>query len=1077
MGGFSPLVVAALLITATGAVAFPQRTAFTNSTTSKATQTSSSSSSETTAGPSLTRSCGFWLPNEIFLNSWWTQHATFTVATEVDYYIQYNNTLVLANSTSRYGGITASYTATAGDNPGEVVTGVFTDLDLLATMGVLASMQWEFPGVPSNLISLLPSTTNEFTYAETRLHTYSDITTEWGIQATRTKTVVASPTPYAEPIVGILDVKYLNESGDVVEAVNYTDLQTLGYTGGIWLDSDVDWPSKVYFDSIPLEFIDWVQRNASVASSFPWLGECTNYVGKRPTGAPTVHIVVSTLTHTTSSIIATRPGNFGGAIPVPSSKRTSKTSAQATSVPTEIESSSTAHPQTTATTAVGKTSTGDDERTSETYIAPTSPTDTSVQPASSTSVEQASITSAEQATSTATQQIPSSGAEQAQTTVVQQPTVEPSSAVDDTGLSSAAQPISTENDGEATSGASAVSDAPSSEEGTRVSSVATIPTNGQMITSGGYTEPQQAGVTISNEGSGPSTAPQDTNVGQATSLEAVQSNEPAKSSSRFGTTIAIAPVLTLGSKTITLNPSGEYIIHSQTLAPGGPAIIIGETTYSLAPSATAVIENGQTQSLAPVASVSVVQKITLGSSVITANPSDGFVYASQTISAGGPAVTADGNTYSLATSEATTYIVENGVTQQPSTSETAAPVLTFGTSAVTANSDPEFVVGSQTLKAGGSAIVVSQTTYSLAISGSSTLVVQNGLTSTLAVLEGITAGVGPSIASSAEVHITASALSPVITIGSSVVTQNTASEYVVAGQTLKAGGSAVEVEGTTYSLVPSASAIVVDGVTSALSVAPTSPVVSVVTSAVAPAITLGSSVVTPNAASEYVIGTQTLLPGGSAIEASGTTYSLAPSGTALLVNGATSALSASQSTAIIIEGQTLSLGTEIQVQGTTYSLAPSSTAIFINGKPSSLPTSTASETPLFAIGSTTLKPGEAVTVQGTIYSIPASPVSESGASPASLVVVINGKTSTLPATKGTGAAVLSGLQRTSAGLLSGSRVTGSATTATSTQGLGSADGTQSVAATSSGAAERSVQRRAGDTVVAVVIGVIGMMVF
>jgi hypothetical protein len=126
----------------------------------------------------------------LFLATRISTQTSCQVATEVDYYIQYNNTLVLANSTSRHGGITASYTATGGDNPGEVVTGVFTDLDLLATMGVLASMQWEFPGVPSNLISLLPSTTNEFTYAETRLHTYSDITTEWGIQATRTKTVV-----------------------------------------------------------------------------------------------------------------------------------------------------------------------------------------------------------------------------------------------------------------------------------------------------------------------------------------------------------------------------------------------------------------------------------------------------------------------------------------------------------------------------------------------------------------------------------------------------------------------------------------------------------------------------------------------------------------------------------------------------------------------------------------------------------------------------------------------------------------------------------------------------------------------
>lgn len=108
----------------------------------------------------------------------------------MNYYIQYNNTLVLANSTSQYNGFTASFTATEGENSGKVNSMVYTDFDRLATMGVLASMQWEFPGVPTDLISLLPSTTKEFTYAETRLHTYSEITTEWGISATRTKTVV-----------------------------------------------------------------------------------------------------------------------------------------------------------------------------------------------------------------------------------------------------------------------------------------------------------------------------------------------------------------------------------------------------------------------------------------------------------------------------------------------------------------------------------------------------------------------------------------------------------------------------------------------------------------------------------------------------------------------------------------------------------------------------------------------------------------------------------------------------------------------------------------------------------------------
>jgi hypothetical protein len=97
----------------------------------------------------------------------------------VDYYIQYNNTRVLANSTSKYNGFTASFTVTQGDYSGKVQSEVFTDFDRLATMGL-----------PTDLISLLPSTTKEFTYAETRLHTYSEITTEWGIKATRTKTVV-----------------------------------------------------------------------------------------------------------------------------------------------------------------------------------------------------------------------------------------------------------------------------------------------------------------------------------------------------------------------------------------------------------------------------------------------------------------------------------------------------------------------------------------------------------------------------------------------------------------------------------------------------------------------------------------------------------------------------------------------------------------------------------------------------------------------------------------------------------------------------------------------------------------------
>lgn len=821
--------------------------------------------------------------------------------------------------------------------------------------------------------------------------------------------------------------------------------------------------AKVYFDSILPEFIEWVQRNASVSSSFPWLSECTNFVSKRPTGAPTVHVVVSTLTHTTSSIITTRPGNFGGA--VPSIKTTTRSSAQATQdASTEVKPSSTTQPQTTAstaqktsTTAAEQMSSGDLDRTSASSVLEASP-GTTVQQASPTTSQQVSSTAVQQIPSTVPQQSPSISAEQGQTTVAQQPTVQPSSAADNTGSPSAAQPINTENNEGTTSGANAVSgaaphpsattNAAGSADGAQVPSGQIIPTNSQAATSGGYTEPQQVDVTTLNS-----------------------ANNPTESSSVFETTIAVAPVLTLAATTIAANPSSEYIIGSQTLAPGGPAITIGETTYSLAPFASAIVENGQTRSLAPVLSASVVPQITLGSSVITANPSEGFVYASQTISAGGPAITVDGKTYSLAASGATTYVVANGITQQPTASQTVAPVLTIGNSAVTANSDSVFVVGSQTLEAGGSAIVIGETTYSLSTSGSSTLIVQNGITSAL--VKGSTAGIGPSIASSAEVHIVASVLASKVTVESSVVTQSTVSGFVVAGQTLSPGGPAVEVQGTTYSLAPSATAVLVNGVASALPGTSTSPVVSVTTDAVAPALSVGSSVITPNAASEYVIETRTLAPGGPAIEVQGTTYSLAPSATALLVNGVTSTLSAAESTAVIIAGQTLSRDTEIVVQGTTYSLAPSYTAIIINGHTSALPTSTVKATPVFVVGSTTLKPGDAVTVQGTTYSIPPFPALVSGSTSEAPVVVINGKTSTLPASQGTGAAVLSGLQRTTSSL-SGSRVTGSATT-TSTQGTESVSGSQSVASTSTAGVARSVQRSAGDTVVALIMGVVGMV--
>ncbi|KAK4505337.1 hypothetical protein PRZ48_003300 [Zasmidium cellare] len=124
---------------------------------------------------------------------------------------------------------------------------------------------------------------------------------------------------------------------------------------------------------------------------------------------------------------------------------------------------------------------------------------------------------------------------------------------------------------------------------------------------------------------------------------------------------------------------------------------------------------------------------------------------------------------------------------------------------------------------------------------------------------------------------------PVITIGASAITPNSADQYIVAGQTL-APGSAIEVSGTTYSLPSGGSQLVVGTETQhigpAVTESPNGPSNSL------PTFNVGGSSVTANSASQYVVGGQTLAP-GSAIVVSGTTISLASGGSQLVVGSST----------------------------------------------------------------------------------------------------------------------------------------------------------------------------------------------
>lgn len=809
-------------------------------------------------------------------------------------------------------------------------------------------------------------------------------------------------------------------------------------------------------------------------------------MSKRPTGAPTVHVVVSTLTHKTSSIIATRPENFGGAIPVRSSKTTTESSVRKTSDVSPVTTSSSAtRPQTTATTSGGtvattvtQTSAGDTQR----------PTTASTgQGSIGTNTQQASPISEQ--TSSDTEQLPpttsqhlSTGSEQVPTAVVEQPTSVaqisstdvvpttgpaqptpvtvsqatnsqapgtvglssgiggglssattvvagsgPSSALSlsgvpiglptgistgsdsgpvpttqigslagDTGLPSVALPVNTWTNGVSVPSSntdvvaaphgSTTMIAAGSNSNTRVSSP-TVPTNGQMASSGAYTGGQEA-------------------------------NTQTISPSNTGTPVAIAPILTLDSTTVTPSPSSEYIIGTQTLLPGGPAITIGETAYSITASTTAVVN-----SLA--SSDAEVPQITLGSSVIAPNPSSGFMYASQTLSAGDSGIVVDGTTYSLAISGSETAIVENGITSTLIMSPAPPGEVTQSVPVVN-------VVASAVVSDNNSGVVGSLTT----ITGS--------------LIPGQILSTGNSVAVEAQ-NPTASPSTPIAEDGD----------------------------------VPTASPVVKFSVPALITASP-SPLFSVIVNTVAPVITIGSSVMTQNFAFEYLIGDQTLTPGGSGIIVQGTTYSLATSASAILVNGISTPIPASQATEIVVAGHTLKPGeSAIQVHGTTYSLVSSGNAVVINGQTSSLSASTTTitttTTPASVTRTVSVGPGGEYVVGGKTYTLHTSgaPRSSGSASPfasTDSVVVVDGQTSTLSATtstQGTEVIVWTGLltPTTTSGSTqsSGNRIpnSGSSTTTTLTPPTDSSPST--AATTSTAGVQRSMQRSLWEVLSAVVI--------
>ncbi|KAF3048210.1 hypothetical protein E8E12_011264 [Didymella heteroderae] len=268
------------------------------------------------------------------------------------------------------------------------------------------------------------------------------------------------------------------------------------------------------------------------------------------------------------------------------------------------------------------------------------------------------------------------------------------------------------------------------------------------------------------------------------------------------------PAVTFGGESITakiLGGTTVFVVGDKTLGPGD-AITVDGTTYSLPPGfhGSSIVINGQiTERLS-----AGLPALTVNNIPITATVADGtteFILApGQTLTPGGELVVG-GTTYSLPNDGQGSTIVINGATSR--LNQLHLPVLPLGSedaTAVIAHGTTAFVFGpDQTLTPGG-VVTVSGTTFSLPASASGSVVVINGVTSTL----GSGSGMG---------SITAAP--PIVVDGKTITatTRDGTVEYVLnSATTLLPGGQAI-IDGTTYSLAPGGTALIINGKTSTLS--------------------------------------------------------------------------------------------------------------------------------------------------------------------------------------------------------------------------------------------------------------------
>ncbi|KAL8857187.1 MAG: hypothetical protein Q9178_006242 [Gyalolechia marmorata] len=184
------------------------------------------------------------------------------------------------------------------------------------------------------------------------------------------------------------------------------------------------------------------------------------------------------------------------------------------------------------------------------------------------------------------------------------------------------------------------------------------------------------------------------------------------------TATATSAVLDINGVSLTTLPGSNYVVGSQMLVPGKPAITVNGTPVSLALSATAVVIGGSTVPLSQPMTTPAV--LAINGNTYTGISGSTSLIDSQTLIPGGPAITISGTPLSLPL-DATAVVV--GGSTLPIPRPTSTPVvLEINRQSFTQISGSGFLIGSQTLLPGGPAITVNGTQVSLG-AGATNLVV------------------------------------------------------------------------------------------------------------------------------------------------------------------------------------------------------------------------------------------------------------------------------------------------------------------------------------------------------------------